>query len=62
MASENEGVRDTLANSGRLLEPLPSLTSTPNLKEEKLDAGLRSLDHCELSRSYKLLSIGLMRG
>ena len=27
------------------LEPLPSLTVVPNV--EKLDAGLRSLDHCE---------------
>ena len=32
-----------------LLEPLPSLNPAPN--GEKLDAGLRSLDHCKLAEN-----------
>ena len=32
-----------------LLEPLPTLSSASN--GEKLDAGLRSLDHCKLLRT-----------
>lgn len=31
-----------------LLEPLPTLNLVTNVNVEKLDAGLRGLDHCEL--------------
>ena len=37
----------TMAKPESLLEPLPHLNLITNV--EKLDAGLRSLDHCELS-------------
>ena len=43
----------TMAKPESLLEPLPHLNLITNV--EKLDAGLRSLDHCELSQ---LCSIG----
>lgn len=36
----------TMSKSENLLEPLPSLNVVTNV--EKLDAGLRGLDHCEL--------------
>lgn len=36
-----------MAKTESLREPLPSLNVIANV--EKLDAGLRSLDHCELS-------------
>ena len=40
-----EGDRE-MSKPQSVLEPLPSLNVTPNV--EKLDAGLRSLDHCKL--------------
>ena len=40
-----EGGR-TMSNPGSLLEPLPTLNVVTNV--EKLDAGLRNLNHCEL--------------
>ena len=50
-ALEGDG---TMSKPESLLEPLPSLNLITNV--EKLDAGLRSLDHCELSQ---LCSISL---
>ena len=40
-----EGDRE-MSKPQSVLEPLPSLNVTPNV--EKLDAGLRGLDHCKL--------------
>ena len=37
----------TMSKPESFLEPLPTLNVITNV--EKLDAGLRSLDHCELS-------------
>ena len=41
-----EGDRE-MSKPQSVQEPLPSLNVTPNV--EKLDAGLRSLDHCKLA-------------
>ena len=46
MTDGNGAAVDGSAKSGGLLEPLPTLKLVPEV-EEKLDAGLRSLDHCE---------------
>lgn len=46
MTDGSEGVVDGSAKSKGLLQPLPSLKSVPGV-DEKVDAGLRGLDHCE---------------
>ena len=46
MTSENPG----LAKPNGFLEPLPTLNLVGSV--EKLDAGLRSLDHCEYNCCY----------
>lgn len=43
-----------ISKSDGLLEPLPTLRLVPTV--EKLDAGLRSLDHCESSCLLSLSS------
>ena len=43
MADSNGAAVEEMPKPGALLEPLPTLKLVP----EKLDAGLRSLDHCE---------------
>ena len=46
MASDTLEVDRTMLKPESLLEPLPTLNVVANV--EKLDAGLRGLDHCEL--------------
>ena len=43
MADSNGAAVEETAKPGALLEPLPTLKLVP----EKLDAGLRSFDHCK---------------
>ena len=46
MTSDTREVDREMSKPQSVLEPLPGLNVTPNV--EKLDAGLRSLDHCNL--------------
>ncbi len=46
MAFDTLEIDRTMSNPESLLEPLPTLNVVANA--EKLDAGLRGLDHCEL--------------
>ena len=49
MNSNAAGGGSAMVKPSRLMEPLPTLNLVPSV--EKLDAGLRSLDHCELHSS-----------
>ena len=48
-ANGHEGFKTNVEN---YLEPLPSLKAAPSV--ERLDAGLRSLDHCTVPCYYSV--------